>query len=290
MKTTMTKTRRLPLMISRALLPVLVLAAACEGRGTPEDALSWYGSGTAQDVEEAVAFTDVAYDFPVDTTAGLGGLLDAVFPVSGDGIAYAEGDQFGGGTDCDAQIEDALPWELEAVVTIHPRFYFKTDGCGFDSDEKYYGSFFAEDATGGVFVLGDTKVADFEAGTRVRLRVRGVRTAFDLNMVYAHDVIEVVERDVPVFYTPATGSLGDADVGEVRRVEGVVVTEPDTFGEFQVEADDGTFYSVSLDSELNRRGVSYPLGRRIQATGPVLYSYSLYSLIIMEKGQIILLD
>ena len=263
---------------------------ACEGRGEPEDYLSWYDAGAPQDVEESVVFTDTNYAFPDNPQSGMAGLIDAVFPVSGDGIAYADGDGFSSETDCDTTVEDALPWELEAVVTIHPRFYFKTDGCGFDSDEKYYGSFFAQDGSGGVFVLGDTKVADFDAGTRVRLRVRGVRTGFDLNMVYAHDIIEIVERDVPIFFEVADGPLGADDVGEVRRVEGVVVTDADTFGEFQVEADDGTLYSVSLDSELNRRGVRYPLGSRVQATGPVLYSYSLYSIIIMEKGQVTVLE
>jgi hypothetical protein len=269
----------------------LLLGLACTFDDAPADYLSWYDEGTDVGVEEVMTFTDEPYGFPADTDEGIGALIDAVFPVSSDTISYAEDDQFGEDTDCSSRVESALPMVIEGVVTVHPRYYFKTNGCDAASDEKYYGSFFIEDATGGVFVLGDSKVAHFDVGAKVRMTVRGVRTAFDLDMVYAHDIEEIYhDESQAIYYQPASGSLGASDVGEVRRIEGVVTTDKDTFGEFLVESDDGQSYSVSLDVELNRRGVSYPIDSRVQVTGPVLLSYSAYTIIVMKKGQVSILD
>ena len=100
-----------------------------------------------------------------------------------------------------------LPFEVEGIVTLHPRWYFKTHGCD-DGDEKFYGSFFIQDGTSGIFVLGDSKVAHFDMGARVKMKVRGVRTIYDLNVVYAHDITEVVDYGpVPVYYDEATEAL-----------------------------------------------------------------------------------
>lgn len=265
--------------------------AACTVDDSPQDYTSWFDAGTGADVSEPVSFTDEPYAFPAKGEPGLGDLIDAVFPVSDSSILYADGDQFGDGTDCESKVEDTLPYTIEGVVTIHPRYYFKTSGCGFDSDEKYYGSFFIQDSTGGVFVLGDSKVAHFDAGAKVRMTIRGVRTSFDLDMVYAHDIEEIFYDEAQsVYYEVAEGALRASDVGEVRRIEGTVVSDKDTFGEFQIEAEDGRIHSVSLDVELNRRGISYPIGSRIQVTGPVLLSYDVYSIIVMEVGQVTDLD
>lgn len=269
----------------------LLFMLACTVDDAPQDYLSWFDPGSDLEVREAIEFTDQAYDFPADSSTGIGALIDDLFPVSDDVIAYASNDQFGADTDCTSTVEDELPWVLEGVVTLHPRFYFKTNGCDYASDEKYYGSYFIEDSTGGVFVLGDSKVAHFDTGAKVRMVVRGVRTAYGQNMIYAHDIEAVLREETqPVYYQMADGALGANDIGEVRRVEGTVVTEKDTFGEFLVESDDGQTHSVSLDAELNRRGVGYDIGTRIQATGPVLYSYEVYTIIVMEIGQISVLD
>lgn len=273
------------------LITAITLGLGCSVEDAPQDYMSWYDEGSGLEVEEPVAFTDQPYDFPADPAAGIGALMDAVFPVSSGTIAYSDADQFSDDTDCSSTVDSNLPAVIEGVVTLHPRYYFKTNGCDFASDEKYYGSFFIQDGTGGVFVLGDSRVAHFDVGAKVRMKVRGVRTAYDLNMVYAHDIEEVYYDEThAVYYTEPSGSLGARDVGEVRRVSGTVVTEMDTFGEFQVEAESGQRYSVALDAELNRRGVSFPVGSRVQATGPVLLSYDVYSIIIMEVGQVTVLD
>ena len=82
-------------------------------------------------------------------------------------------------------------------------------------------------------------------------------------------------------YSPTGNRLTQTD-----PVTGDVTTLPDTFGAFIVKADDGSEYAVQLDVDLNRRGYSYPVGSRLQVTGPVLYSYSEYSIAVMSVGQI----
>lgn len=264
-----------------------LLLACASPRQDIEYTDDWDDPGSLLEVVEPVSFTDTPYDFPADSSAGIGAFIEAVFPVSEGSIAFGADDQFAGGTDCSSLIADELPWEVEAVVTLHPRYYFKTNGCDATSDEKYYGSYFIEDATGGVFVLGDSRVAHFDVGTKVRISLRGARTAYGLDMIYAHDIV-AIERDVvhPVFYTEADDELGADDVGEVRRVTGTVVSEKSTFGDFDIEADDGTTFTISLDSELSRRGIGFDIGSRIQATGPVILSYDVYSIVIMRVGQV----
>lgn len=266
----------------------VVALAGCAPSDGPPDANDWYDQGSGYDVAEPVEFTRTAYDFPSNAADGIGPLSDAIFPVDNYVIAFGPDDQFPSDSSCESVVDTNLPSEVEGVVTIHPRFYLKTSGCV--DDEKYYGSFFIQDKTGGFFVLGDSKVAHFDIGDKVRMKVRGARSAFDLNMIYAHDILEVERTDGAVYFEEPTGPLGPDHVAKVQRVSGVVTTDPDTFGEFLVEADDGTRYAVSLDSELNRRGVAYSIGTRIQATGPVLYSYSTYSVIIMNIGQVTVLD
>ncbi|MEL6346142.1 MAG: hypothetical protein AAFV53_23735 [Myxococcota bacterium] len=276
---------------------ILSLLACSEVRETPSDASEWFTEGEDLDVREPVAFTDQPYDFPSADADGLGSLIDALFPTEDRTNVFAQGDDFGVsngavGQDCESEITPELPREFDAVVTLHPRFYFKTEGCDAVSDEKYYGSYFIQDRTGGVFVLGDSKVAHFDVGDRVRIKVRGVRTAYGQDMIYAHDIVDVARGErQPVFFETVEGRrLGDEDMGRVKRIEGVVISEKDTFGEFTVQTDDGIEHSVSLDVELNRRGLEYAVGTRVQVTAPVLFSFDLYSLVVMEIGQITVVD
>jgi hypothetical protein len=266
----------------------LLLATACN-EGRPQAGNDWFDAGTTLEVKELVAFTTVPYDIPSEPTQGIGAMLDAVYPVSAFVTAYGVNDQWNAAVDCESEVAADLPWRVEGVVTLTPRWYFKTFGCDRD-DEKFYGAFFIEDATGGIFVLGDSKVAHFEMGDRVVLDVRGARTLYGLDLVYAHDVVSIERRADPIYYQESTRALGGADIGEVRRVSGVVSSDKDTFGEFRLQADSGIFYTVNLDAELSRRGVGWPVGTRIQVTGPVLYSYSTYSLVVMRKGQVTVLD
>ncbi len=270
-------------------LPVVLTACPSQREASGED--GWYDPGTQAGVEEPVAFTATPYDFPASPSEGLGAFREAIVPVTsgvgGDTIAFGADDQFPAENDCRSTVDSDLPWEVEGVVTAHPRFYFKTSGCSWDSDEKFYGSFFLEDSTGGVFI----KVAHFDMGDRVRLDLRGAKTSFDLDMVYTYDLLEVVERDVPIYYQERTTPFSAEaleDIGRVWRVEGTVTTPKDTFGEFKIETDEGVTSSIGLDVELNR--VSFPVGTRLHATGPLLFSYDVFSIVIMKRGQITVLD
>lgn len=285
-------------------LALLILASSgcAELRGA-EYAGSWYEDEGDLDVTEPIAFTDVNYDF-----TGPDAIEELPYPPAGSGFSvdtwFAAEDALPA-ADCGTWDSTAqLPDVIEGIVTIHPRYYFKTSGClpnfDFDSDEKYYGSFFVQDATGGVFVLGDSKVAHFDMGDRVKLRVRGTALRFDLPMVVAHDVIEIQRGPEPIYYEvaevewgPNANQSSDGDpidvMGRVKRVTGTVLQLPDTFGEFRIQTDDGRTYTVGLDSELNRRGLSFDPGTVIQVTGPVLYSFDTHRIAIMRVGQITVL-
>lgn len=262
-------------------LPLLLIG--CASGGPQEDPSAWYDPGSAYDVQETIAFTDVNYDFTGETAL-------ADLPVPDDFETwFADGDAPPDGC-ADWREEGELPAEISGIVTILPRYYYKADGCmpdQGDNEEKFYGSFFVQDASGGYFVLGDTKVAHFDAGDRVTLRVRAVREAFDQLMMPVWDAVEVVRGPEPIYYEAVpTGVLGPEHVSRVVRVEGVVATEVTTFGEIYLDADDGSRHKFALDSELTRRGVGFPVGARVQVTGPVLYSFSEYTIVVMRIGQL----
>jgi len=276
----------------RSLLPLLVLFAACDDPRKLEDGNSWFDNGAGYNVTEHVEFTDVPYEPP---GADLQGIGDVPMPEDILETWYSADDSPPG--NCDDWVTDAsMPMEVEGIITIHPRFYYKTQGCvapgnqqldvDIDSDEKYYGSYFIQDATGGVFVLGDSKVAHFDMGDRVRMKVRAVRNIFELHAVSAHDVLEVERGPEPIFYEWAPEELDHDDVGLVKRIEGEVAIAADTFGEFQIETDEGVRHWVGIDVELNRRGLEYPLGTRIQVTGPVMFAYETYKVVVMRVGQV----
>lgn len=283
--------------MTRSLTLLAALLVACAPARGPEGYDDWFGDMGAldEDVLEPVEFTSTPYDGPsTDRTVA------SLLPLYADfRRVYAPNDLPANVSCGDWRGDQALPAEIWGIVTVLPRYYFKTVGCESQadagtSDEKYYGSYFIQDASGGVFVLGDSKVAHFDMGDRVKIRVRGVGRRFGLNMVVAHEVVEVDYGPYPIPYTPAEPlsqalTYPDEAVGAVRRVEGVVLTRPDTFGEFTLQADDGNVYAAALDAELNRRGVGFDAGRRIRATGPVQRAFG-DKLVIMRVGQLEPLD
>jgi hypothetical protein len=263
----------------------LSLVLGCSERAA-EDYSDWFDAGSAYDVMEPVEFTDVPYDFPASETDGIAAQSAQVFPVADSyAVSFAPEDAYASNIDCDQVTDSDLPFTVTGMVTAHPRVYFKTDGCNRD-DEKYYGSYFIEDRTGGMFVLGDSKVAHFGMGDKVTLAIRAVRTSFDLNMVVVHDVLSVERGPDPIAFEVANAEFTLDDIARVKRVTGTVLTDPDTFGSFRIEDDDGNQYLVALDAEVSRRGVHYEVGSRIQATGPVMYSYSEFTIVVMRVGQI----
>ena len=67
---------------------------------------------------------------------------------------------------------ESLPMTVEGIVTTYPRYFQKKLVCG--EDERFYGSYFLQDSTGGILVLRDSRIANFTFGDRVRLKVRGI--------------------------------------------------------------------------------------------------------------------
>lgn len=261
------------------MVTLVALWLGCSLRG-PEDPSGWFDAGEDLDVAEAMRFTDENYDLD----GGIADMAAAVFPAPDRVIRFADGDAWPSGTTCDGEETDALPAEIEGIVTINPRFYMKVDGC--DGEEKYYGNFFLQDASGGLFVVGDSKLALFGPGDRVRMKVRAVRTNFDFDMVYAWDTVEIVREGRPIYYEVATQAFDQGDHSVVKRITGAVQNKPDTFGAFRVMDDNGVLFDVQIDSELNRRGFTVEPGQRVQVTGPVLYSYSIRAIVVMSLGQI----
>ncbi len=262
------------------------LSSCVETRSPASD--TWFDLGDTLGVVEPIAFTDVPYDF-----TGATSLSDT--PRAPEfSTLFAEGESVPA---CDAWSETPdLPVEVEGIVTVLPRVYLKTDGCipvgdpDAQSDEKNYGSFFIEDASGGFFVLGDDKLADFGAGDRLVLRVGAVKERFDLDAVASYEVISVVREAAPIFYRVRTTALDAASIALVQRMTGTVTIPPDTFGETTLVTDEGVEFVVQLDAELTRRGLTFDVGDVVMATGPVLYSYSTYALVVMQLGQIELLQ
>jgi hypothetical protein len=262
------------------LVPLLALAACVTPRPA-EDPSDWYDPGSELDVVEPIAFTDQPYDFTGQTPIADLPLPDAF-------QTWFDADDAPSPECRDWGTTDELPAQIEGVATILPRFYTKSDGCG-GSAEKYYGSFFVQDASGGMFVLGDTKVAHFDAGMKVKLKVRATRESFGQYMIASYDLVSVDYDPVPIYYQEVTTELGPAQVSLVVRAEGVVATEATTFGEIYFDSDDGVRYKFTLDQELSKRGVTFPVGTRVQVTGPVLYSFSEYQIVVMRAGQVTVL-
>lgn len=262
------------------------LALACAAPREPEDPSGWFDPGTGYDVLEPLLFTDVPYTFTGETPIG-------AMPTAPEQVTWFSPADAPQNEECaDWDVSNALPVEISGVVTNYPRYYYKArSGCqpspDIESAEKYYGSYFLQDASGGTFVLRDSKVADFLAGDRVTLEVRAVKDSFGLDMVAVHDVLSIERGPEPIYYEVPVADLGAEHVARVMRVTGTVTTEMTTFGELQLVTDDGfVTYDFTLDAELTRRGVEFPVGARLEVTGPVIYSFGTYSIVVMQLGQI----
>lgn len=231
--------RRLPLLAPGPLvvLATLTVWGCADLRTEPVSADLIYGADGEQiSVQEPIAFEartgDNRYGLPRDGEPAIADLL-ALFPArrlnrDERNLWVAAGDEpptdqcQGGGPN----VSDALPMEIEAVVTLHPRQYVKTPFCG--QDERNYGTFVIEDDTGGIIMLRDSRVAPYTVGDIVRVRVRAAVQAFgdpEQRMVVTADV-EPTGRRVPVRYDQARENFSAADIGLVRRIEGTVVIPP----------------------------------------------------------------
>ena len=286
---------------------------SCGGGAVLEDTLFEYDEGEVvsvdPDEDELVEYTTSPYDFtgptPIADIVALTDVDDFVwqgfeagqpFPVTGDCEADRRGDQVM------AQLSE-LPATIEGVVTLHPRYFQKHAICG--QDERFYGSFFIQDSSGGILVLKDSRVSDFTYGNRVRLRVRALmsnRFGAGFRAVLAYDAQEIVTRDddaddplylqdkFPIYYAPVDGPFEGTDIGLVKQVTGYVTREANNnnFSELRLNSEpdgSGTEWLVSLDRELALRNPPLGIGTQVRLTGPVLESFGL-RMIIAAYSQI----
>ncbi len=169
---------------------------ACgELRDTHRSIEEIYGnSGEEVSVSAPIEYRNTAsedYNLP---TADSGAIsiaeLIALYPADSDSTIFVgEGEHFtdiGESSDRDISYQGCwsgseeviaeLPVVIEGVVSLHPRQFVKVDICG--QDERHYGSFVVEDDTGGILVLRDSRVANYNYGDRVRVTVYGMMLTF----------------------------------------------------------------------------------------------------------------
>jgi hypothetical protein len=252
-------------------------------------------------VEEPIAFTAINYNFTgPNSIAELNALIDRRPPNEFNYYAYAPGVPFPFEGNCTPfnerfpvrlVTEQDLPMTIEGIVTIYPRYFRNQLFCG--QRERFYGSYFIQDSTGGVVVLRDSRVAPFTFGARVRLKVSGVQGGAFNNVpsrfVLMSEVEEVVSAGNPIYYEPTEQAFGVPDIGKVKRVRGVIVQAPTNFNFNEMRlrhpTEPGIFWDVSLDRELGQRSPPLELGDTIETTGPVLDAFGL-RMIIFSLGQI----
>ena len=166
----------------------------------PENPSDWYSEGTDVSPYERIEFTQTPYEDPANGISGIGTYGNLFEPYL---TAYAPNSTPAAAATCEWSESSDLPFDIEGIITLHPRYYYKTDGCA-DSREKYYGSYFIEDSTGGFFVLGDSKVGHFTMGDRVRLRVHGIREAYDMPMVINAEILDVDRTTNEIYFKKET--------------------------------------------------------------------------------------
>lgn len=296
--------RRARLVYAAALIAAV---AACSGPVDPDDSLDQYGDVSTTITDEPVSFTKTPYDFTGETS------IDDLKRLIGSGNTWygaSAESPYPVGPVCDrfgATVETVpeLPVEIEGIVTLHPRYFFKPAYCG--SDERYYGAYFIEDASGGIMVYKDSRVADFTFGDRVRLTVHGLSKFFDTTAINVFTDETVVSRGGEVYYQDLGSEGLDLEhVGETVRIRGEVVVPPTNYNFNQLcmvpegsnpEGCDPRCIAdgqqcqlehmlVSIDREIGtRKPIPIEPGQILEITGPVINSFGL-QVVVLRLGQI----
>jgi len=342
-----------------ALFVLLIAGMGCSGdlRSDPVDTSAlWPELPSQETVKEPITFVPrgegAQYGLP--RAAEASSIADLIALLPNEDVGFGDARTFtssagrllcpSGGQEVLAQ----LPMDIEGVVTLHPRRYMKIPVC--DQDEKHYGVFTIEDDTGGIVVLRDSRIAHFDVGDRVRMRVHALTLTYlgpetravlsaSTELLEATSSIEGVQGSV--LYETTDEPFGLADFSRVRRVTGYTVQSPtnknfsslvisnryipepngadvdricelNCLGQCNVgaggcgeavcsdlickslcEGAGATFNSdalpicwqAGLDTELARRGYSYPLGSHLSVTGPVVDNYDV-QIWVQQLGQI----
>jgi hypothetical protein len=165
---------------------VTLLALSACAQLEPEDPSGWFDEGDPYEVAEPVEFTDEP-----TTACPSGGRAGHRRPARGRLLVPARlrhpprrrAEFPDHGTTCsrlDLRQRGAAGRDHRGRDRPPEASTSSPTAAGSD-DEKFYGSYFLEDDTGGVFVLGDSKHRPLRhAGDTVTLRVRGTRRSFGL--------------------------------------------------------------------------------------------------------------
>ena len=294
-------------------LPLFTLSCA-DTVGLPPRPVQPEDQREERQVQETIAFTQTPYapaeDSAITPISDLLGVIaqlndqftqdardEMSFPPSV-WAAFAPGKAFPITGDCEPERSgtqrvatvDELPLTIEGVVTLHPRYFVKSGICG--SDQRFYGSFTLEDASGGIMVLRDSRISEFTFGDRVRITVGAVARQFDYNAVLAIDKLEVLtplpKDRAPIYFQPRETAFSASDIGRVVRIRGVVSQQPtnNNFNEMRLASPDGRIeWIVALDREFGQRNPVFPEGQLIELTGPVTSAFGV-KMLISSYGQI----
>lgn len=302
-------------LLAGSLLGALAACVAMQTSCVPSEPTSnprdpnYYDEGEQIPVTEPIEFTEDNYDSISGdlTIADLRDLRDeSAFVWYGYSPMdpYPLGDRRAHGEDCSpiAAFENVvtevpeLPATIEGVVTHHPRLLRSPRICA--GEDRFYGSYYLQDETGGILVYKDSRVANFTFGDRVTIRVRGMAAQNFSSMpagvvgVMAFDNEDVVERDLPIYYEETDENFTADDVAQVRRIRGEVVQAPSNtnFNSMTVESlNTDAVWAVSLDRELTRRSYTFESGDVIELTGVVADNFGL-TMLIYSLGQIERID
>ncbi|TXD33601.1 hypothetical protein FRC96_15575 [Lujinxingia vulgaris] len=280
---------------------LLIGSTGCVEPEQGEDPGEYFSDGDYGQVQDPIAFSTTPYDFtgelPIEDLKGA--FADEVV-----WVGFSPGEPYPVSGDCDPErdwdetipgVVNELPVEIEGIVTTHPRYFQKVSVCGVE--QRYYGSYTLEDSSGGILVLKDSRIAEFEIGDRVRITARAIMKNFDSLAVLAYSDEEVLnspEERTPVHFEEVERSFrADEDVYEVRRVTGRVVLAPtnQNFNEMRIQSleDPNIEWLASVDAELGRRGIGPEVGEVVQVTAPVINSFGV-RLLITALGQLEYVD
>ena len=102
-----------------------------------------------------------------------------------------------------------------------------------------------------------------------------------------HDILDIEREASSIHYRDVDGALGLEHVNRVVRVSGTIVDIDESFNSYTIETASGAEVIYSLGLDLGRRpSAKAELGDTVTATGPVLLSYSTFTISIAQVGQL----
>ncbi len=294
------------------ILFALAFLACATDKNIPieDDDLFWNNGEKPETtlITEELAYTDQNYDFPADADFGLDDVLGK-FPIDQDNgfmllspefdydnndysdyyVYNSGGTVYTAGEDADLSDSNGYPNGniITAVVTIYPRFYIKIKRLT-NSIIKHYGCFYIQDKHGGILVLHDSRIPNLNAGDKIRIRVRGLYHYYEERMILNWELVEIVEKNVPIYYYEVN-NVTPGDYGKVVRVTGEIEDVPTNFnfntGSIIPEGQTDKVI-VSFDREINYTNIKFPQNLFVTLTGPCTESYNERKMIIMTPAQI----